>query len=116
MPMTRGDSFKPYTLDVIFDEAYDKEYGGKFRKIEMDNGNTCHIRCQDPYGFWYISLERGNLPERMKGSYTSFDLALRAVNMWLKDKPEPYIAETVQSTKRINKAVLERKEVVPQVG
>lgn len=112
MPMIRGENFTPHTLDSIFDVEYDKEHGGKYRKIEMDNGNVCHIKCEDPYGFWYISLDKGQVPNRCKGSYTSFDAALRDVNVWLRSKPEPYVAETIQNVKKINKVVLQRKEVV----
>lgn len=89
MPM-KSENFRPYTFDDIFDEEYDKEHTGKYRKIEVE-GNVIHIRCEDPYGFWYVSVEKGTIPDRLKGAYTSFDQALRDVNLWLKDKKRPYI-------------------------
>ncbi len=81
-------NFVPYQLDDILDENLDQESGGKYRKIEIEN-NTVHIKCEDPYGFWYISLSKGQVPEKLKGAYTSFDQALREVNFWLKHKKEP---------------------------
>jgi len=111
MPVIKGNSFIPHTMDSILEEDYDKEHSGKIRRIKMDNGNIVYIECEDPYGFWKISLEKGQLPERLKGSYTLFDQALRDVNLWLRDKPEPYIPSKSLTKKDNVKAVLETKEV-----
>lgn len=89
MPTVK-QNFVPLTFDDILDEDYDKEHQGKFRKVELEN-NTVHIRCEDPHGFWYVSLEKGQVPDFLKGAYTSFDQALRDVNIWLKNKKVPYI-------------------------
>ena len=91
-------NFKAYTFDDIFDDEYDKEHSGKSRKIELDN-NTININCEDPYGFWYISIAKGQIPDKLKGAYTSFDQALRDVNVWLKDKKEPYIPSETKKVK-----------------
>lgn len=85
-----NESFVPLTLDDVLDEEYDEEHRGHFRKIEIEN-NTVHIRRQDPYGFWHISLSKGQVPDRMKGAYTNFEMALTAVNIWLKNKKEPLV-------------------------
>lgn len=84
----KKDHFQPLTFDDILDEEYDQEHMGKYRKIELEN-NTVHIRSEDPFGFWYISLQKGQVPEKLKGAYTTFDQALRDVNYWLKNKKEP---------------------------
>ena len=94
----KSDTFSPLSFDDIFDDDYDKEHMGKYRKIEID-GNTVHIRCEDPYGFWYISVSKGQIPEKLKGSYTSFDQAFRDVNTWLKDKKQPYIPSEQKKVK-----------------
>ncbi len=99
MPAKRED-FTPLTFDDIFDDDYDKEHQGKYRKVEIEN-NIVHIRSEDPYGFWKISLQKGQLPEKLKGAYTSFDQALRDVNLWLKDKKEFYIPSET-ATKKVN--------------
>lgn len=94
-------NFKPLDLNDILDDELDKEYMGKLRKIVMSNGNFVWIECRDPYGFWYISLEKGKLPDKLTGSYTTFDMALRDVNQWLRDKKEPIVYETNVPKKKI---------------
>lgn len=107
MPMTPGNDFTPFELDDILEEEYDAEHGGRARRIHMDNGNIVHIKCEDPYGFWMVSLEKGNLPDKLKGAWTTFQQALAAVNQWLRDKPEPYIpSKEVKTVKKINKDTL----------
>ena len=95
---SKNENFKPFSFDDIFDDEYDKEHMGKYRKIEID-GNTVHIKCEDPYGFWMVSVSKGTIPEKLKGAYTSFDQALRDVNLWLRDKKEAYIPYEVKKVK-----------------
>lgn len=52
------------------------------RKFVLDK-NVLHVRRTDPYGFWHCSYERGPVPEDLRGSYTSFDEAKRAVESYL---------------------------------
>lgn len=94
MPTTPVD-YVDYTFDDIFDEEYDKEFQGKYRYLQHKDTKV-HIRCEDPYGFWYVTVEKGSIPDFLKGSYTSFDLALKDVNRWLRNKKEPYIPSAVQ--------------------
>lgn len=49
--------------------------------------NKLHCRCEDPYGFWYFSFEKGGkLPPNLHGAFTSFHEAQKAVDVYLKDK------------------------------
>lgn len=89
MGMTNPDR-KELTFDDVHDEDYDKEHQGKARKIEIE-GNTIHIKCEDPYGFWHVTTAKGTVPDYLKSSFTSFDIALQKVNLWLKTKKEVYI-------------------------
>ncbi len=84
-------NFTALRLDDIFDEALDKEFMGKVRKIDLPNGNIVWLKCEDPYGFWYVSLKKGQVPENLKGAYSNFAVALNAVNLWLKDKKDPIV-------------------------
>lgn len=117
MPTT-DDNFKPLTLDDVFDVDYDKEHMGKYRKINLKSGNVVHVRAEDPYGFWYITFEKGKPPEELRGSYTSFDLALRDVNIWLKAKKiplvygKPEVIDPVVHTKIKRSAVEQAKQTV----
>lgn len=40
-------------------------------------------RDDDPYGFWWIGREKGQVPEHLSGAYTSSELATEAVNQHL---------------------------------
>lgn len=68
----------------IFDDASDKDLS---RNRSLDYGNNkIHIRCTDPFGFWHLSLDKGQLPEHLKGSYTTFDNARVAAEAYLAEK------------------------------
>jgi hypothetical protein len=48
--------------------------------------NKLFMKREDPYGFVYINFERGELPEMLKGAYTSFTEAEKKVSLYLKNK------------------------------
>lgn len=50
---------------------------GRVRSLELDN-NKVNITRRDPYGFWHISLDKGQIPEHLKGAYTSYPQAEEA--------------------------------------
>jgi hypothetical protein len=67
-----------FSVDPERDEPDEKIWNLGFNKIRF--------RREDPFGFWYISLEKGNLPEPMKGSYTTLQYAENAANVWIHNK------------------------------
>jgi hypothetical protein len=58
----------------------------KTRTLTLQGGNAINITSTDPFGFWYISWERGQLPEYLRGAYTSASEAEKAVNVYLAEK------------------------------
>lgn len=54
-------------------------------KIEILN-NTVFIRSSNPYGFYRISLQKGHLPESLKGMYTSTKTAQEDAMRWIEEK------------------------------
>jgi len=68
----------------IFNTQSDKDLSND-RTLKLDN-NTVHIRKSDPYGFWSISMERGQIPHKLKGHYTSFTEAEKAIMHYLNEK------------------------------
>lgn len=66
----------------------------KQRTLTLEGGNAVNITSRDPYGFWYISWERGQLPETLRGAYTSFTEAERAVLVYLSQKGKEVKAVT----------------------
>lgn len=55
------------------------------RVYELDN-NKLRYRKTDPYGFWVISFERGQVPEHLRGNYTSAAAAEAAITRYLAEK------------------------------
>lgn len=48
--------------------------------------NKIRVERKDPYGFWYVSFERGSPPERLKGSYTTYRDAEKDITVFLASK------------------------------
>jgi hypothetical protein len=53
------------------------------RTYELDNGNKLYAERKDPFGFIELHLDKGPLPERLLGKYTSYDEADRAIQQYL---------------------------------
>lgn len=56
------------------------------REIPLDNGNILFLKRNDPYGFFTFSLARGQLPDWIKGQYTSLSEAKKAVQKYLNER------------------------------
>jgi hypothetical protein len=68
--------------DVFADEHFDpKRDLPKERKIEVENGSPFLVRQEDPFGFWYVRREHGQVPEKLQGAYTTFGFANDAVQL-----------------------------------
>lgn len=70
-------------LDELFDNA-EKDLS-KVRVIEYE-GNSITIAQKDPYGFWYLHQHTGNLPNSLKGAYTSYPEALKAAENYITNR------------------------------
>lgn len=57
------------------------------RFIEIGK-NKLFMKREDPYGFISINYERGDVPEELKGTYTSFDEARKRIQRYLEKKQE----------------------------
>lgn len=58
------------------------ETSSKKRVFELENGNKLHAVQSDPYGFWALHLDKGQLPERFQGQYTNFDAVVKDVERY----------------------------------
>lgn len=58
------------------------ETNSKKRMFELDNGNKLWAVQSDPYGFWQLHLDKGQLPERFQGHYTTFDAVTKDVERY----------------------------------
>jgi hypothetical protein len=55
------------------------------RTVELKNGNKLHFKRSDPYGFWTVNYDKGQLPAHLLGQYTSYDRAEAAVKTYLNE-------------------------------
>jgi hypothetical protein len=55
------------------------------RTVEL-NSNKIHFDRKDPYGFWFVHYDKGQVPASLQGAFTSFDRALLAVSTYLETK------------------------------
>lgn len=55
------------------------------RELILNNGTKYIVEQPDgdPYGFWYIRMDHGQVPDVLSGAYTSFEKARRAVEEYL---------------------------------
>lgn len=58
------------------------------RFYSLENGNKLNLKRTDPYGFIYISLERGQLPEWLQGAYTDWAHARLAAEKYIKERQQ----------------------------
>ena len=58
------------------------------------NNNMVHVYKQDPYGFWFVKLEKGQIPDKLKGAFTSFYEAEKAVTYYYRDEKGRQVKET----------------------
>ena len=57
----------------------------RIQTVQLDN-NKLVMERTDPYGFIQIHFERGQVPESLKGAFTTWEAARAAINVYLNDK------------------------------
>jgi len=57
------------------------ETNTKRRVFELDGNKLIAIQS-DPYGFWQLHLEHGQLPERFQGQYSYWDAVVKDVERY----------------------------------
>lgn len=69
------------SLFDILDHDTDKDLAS-VRIFQLDN-NKVIVEKDHQYGFWSIKFEKGRMPDKLTGMYTSFSEAEKAVKSWL---------------------------------
>lgn len=67
-----------YTLQ---DQLGDKDKD-RTRVFLLENGNKLIARQTDPYGFWRLNLEKGQLPQWLDQDFNEWGQVLRAVDRY----------------------------------
>lgn len=52
-------------------------------------GREFIIKCSDPYGFWSIKPNKGQVPKELSGSYTMLEYATQAINLYVGKNDNP---------------------------
>lgn len=58
------------------------ETNSKKRLFELENGNKLWAVQSDPFGFWALHLDKGQLPERFQGQYSNWDAVIKDVERY----------------------------------
>lgn len=53
--------------------------------LESRDQNDFNITRQDPYGFFVITRDKGNVPEKLRGQYTRQENAVSAIKDYLEE-------------------------------
>jgi hypothetical protein len=59
------------------------------REVDFGDNNKLLVKCTDPYGFWSIHYQKGEVPQALQGTYTTFDEAMKAIKTYLLNTPSP---------------------------
>jgi len=73
----------------MYDPFEDEEPENIQKVFMMGTGIKIYFRKIPPYGFWKISFERGELPEKLSGVYTSFKAAQKDAVSYLQTRRNP---------------------------
>lgn len=63
--------------------------------------NKVYLERQDPYGFWYFRLDKGQIPEWMRGAYTTVIDAERALTKYLEERNKTIAGEETHKIKSV---------------
>lgn len=78
----------------MFEAKSDKDLSTD-RTMNLHN-NVVHVYKEGPYGMWFVRLEKGNLPDKLKGAYTSFYEAEKAVKYYYVEEKNRKLGEAVK--------------------
>ena len=56
---------------------------GENERIVKSDSADIYLRRKDPYGFWYISFERGATPAYLKDAFTNPVEALKKIETYM---------------------------------
>ena len=72
----------------MYDQTYaPSKDAPKNPSISFDD-NVIHLTRHDPYGHIYLSLERGELPEKYRGAYTMLPIAEHEARKYIAEREE----------------------------
>jgi hypothetical protein len=97
-------------MDIFAEDTDPSRDLPSIRKIEVSEGSPFLIERRDPYGFWYVRREHGQVPVKLQGAYTNFEQATLAVKVYMNEKKK-HDEQSPQVTNR-NRSPREQGSVV----
>jgi hypothetical protein len=70
-------------LDKLLDQDSVVDRFENHKVWALPSGNKLNARRKDPFGFIYLNFDKGVLPEELKGAFTSFAEAEKAVRAYM---------------------------------
>ena len=56
------------------------------RFVELSNGNKLYAKQSDPFGFWTVNFDKGQVPDSLNQTFTTFRHASKAIEAYLKQR------------------------------
>lgn len=75
-----------YTIVDNFDNEATIDASEKTKLVEY-NGRKFKIVSKDPYGYWYVSLEKGSTPKELDQSFTTLSAAMKKCEIYANNNP-----------------------------
>lgn len=75
------------------------------KRVIQNGGAKVILTRQDPYGFWYITFERGAIPASLDQAFTTLDRAYEAIQIYFNTnatRVEAAERERVRNSKRVH--------------
>lgn len=69
------------------------------RVIFLGNGREIKLERRDPYGFVHIVWDAGRVPEALSGTYTDFDQARKALELYVSNNTFEKVSD--EPTKKV---------------
>lgn len=66
---------------TVQDQLGDKDLS-RVRVFDLENGNKLYAKQTDPYGFWRLNLDKGQLPSWLDQDFNAWDQVLNAVKRY----------------------------------
>ena len=66
---------------TLHDHVGDKDLS-KVRVFDLENGNKLLAKQTDPYGFWRLSLEKGQVPAWLDQDFNEWGQVIKAVDRY----------------------------------
>lgn len=66
---------------ALQDQLGDKDKS-RIREFTLENGNILYAKQTDPYGFWRLNLEKGQLPAWLDQDFNEWGQVLKAVERY----------------------------------